>query len=238
MMGPLISSSQLQKSIDILADRRATGLTVEAGGDRLTGTSALDGFDFGQGYFFPPTVVSGEGVVGSRLWREEVFGPVICVAKFGKEEDAVVLANDCDFGLGGELLPLCTPDVLLRARPAHDPSLPSRDLDFERSAWGQSGGCSRLGRDLDQQVSVSMTRPRLEADHEAFSSAARSHHRNDASSPWGGFKDSGIGRENGVAAFHAYTQTKSVIMNTASEESTRATDDWFSETKLEDVRYG
>ena len=49
------------------------------------------------------------------------------------------------------------------------------------------------------------------------------HHKNDPSSPWGGLKKaSGLGRENGVDAFHEYTQAKSVVVNT-----NRYADDWF-----------
>lgn len=55
------------------------------------------------------------------------------------------------------------------------------------------------------------------------------HHRNDPSSPWGGFKDSGIGRENGICALHEYTQTRSVIVRTDSTPF-----DWFEQ---KDARY-
>jgi len=48
------------------------------------------------------------------------------------------------------------------------------------------------------------------------------HHRNDPSSPWGGTKDSGIGRENGIEAFHEYTQSRSVVVRTSDEKF-----DWF-----------
>jgi len=44
-----------------------------------------------------------------------------------------------------------------------------------------------------------------------------SHHRNDPSCPWGGFKESGIGRENGVEAYHEYTETQSVVVRLAEE---------------------
>ena len=50
------------------------------------------------------------------------------------------------------------------------------------------------------------------------------HHRNDPSSPWGGFKDSGVGRENGISAFHEYTQTRSVIVRTDPSPF-----DWFEQ---------
>ncbi len=52
------------------------------------------------------------------------------------------------------------------------------------------------------------------------------HHKNDPSSPWGGFKESGIGRENGIEAYMQYTHTRSVVTNYS-----RKYDDWFSDTK-------
>ncbi|KAK6357748.1 hypothetical protein TWF718_002056 [Orbilia javanica] len=63
------------------------------------------------------------------------------------------------------------------------------------------------------------------------------HHRNDPSSPWGGTKGpSGVGSENGIDAYYAYSKTKSTIVNYASTEEMRA-DDWFREGNG-DVRYG
>ncbi|KAG8904024.1 hypothetical protein FRB99_002366 [Tulasnella sp. 403] len=53
------------------------------------------------------------------------------------------------------------------------------------------------------------------------------HHRNDPSSPWGGMKESGIGRENGVEAL------ESLIINTATVEETRENDNWFAEDGAE-----
>lgn len=77
---------------------------------------------------------------------------------------------------------------------------------------------------------------RVAAQIEAGLVWVNTHHRNDPSSPWGGMKESGVGRENGVEAFHAYTQSKSTIVNIASAEESR-TDDWFGEEASE-VRYG
>jgi len=56
------------------------------------------------------------------------------------------------------------------------------------------------------------------------------HHRIDPSSPWGGFKASGIGSENGLDAYRGYTQQQSLIINTADEKF-----DWFATS--DDVRY-
>ena len=52
------------------------------------------------------------------------------------------------------------------------------------------------------------------------------HHKNGPASPWGGLtKESGIGRENGIEAYHEYTQTKSIVLNSAN----RFTSDWFQD---------
>lgn len=64
------------------------------------------------------------------------------------------------------------------------------------------------------------------------------HHRNDPSSPWGGSKSSsGLGVENGVEAYQAYTTAKSTIINYASTHDALVTDDWFRKSAGE-VRYG
>ncbi|KAJ3902579.1 aldehyde dehydrogenase domain-containing protein [Lentinula edodes] len=78
---------------------------------------------------------------------------------------------------------------------------------------------------------------RVAANIEAGLCWVNTHHRNDPSSPWGGMKESGIGRENGLEAFEAYTQSKSTIVNLASSEETRIADDWFAEGN-EVRRYG
>ncbi|MBH8591412.1 aldehyde dehydrogenase [Paenactinomyces guangxiensis] len=51
------------------------------------------------------------------------------------------------------------------------------------------------------------------------------HHRLDPSSPWGGVKDSGIGRENGVECFRDYTEVKSIIVN-----YDRQSFDWYEDS--------
>jgi acyl-CoA reductase-like NAD-dependent aldehyde dehydrogenase len=56
----------------------------------------------GKGYFYEPSIISG---VTSEmpLFREETFGPVAAVIRARDAEDAVALANDSQFGLGGNL---------------------------------------------------------------------------------------------------------------------------------------
>lgn len=57
------------------------------------------------------------------------------------------------------------------------------------------------------------------------------HHLNDPSSPWGGFKESGLGKENGVEAFEGYTKLKSTIINYGKEPT------WFDD-EVQNARYG
>ena len=46
----------------------------------------------GAGYFAPPTLVTGD-LEGAGIWREEVFGPVLCAMPFESDDDAIALAN-------------------------------------------------------------------------------------------------------------------------------------------------
>ncbi|KIW34468.1 uncharacterized protein PV07_01246 [Cladophialophora immunda] len=57
------------------------------------------------------------------------------------------------------------------------------------------------------------------------------HHLNDPSSPWGGFKESGLGKENGVEAYESYTKVKSTVINYGIPPA------WFDE-EVENARYG
>ncbi|KZT72573.1 aldehyde dehydrogenase [Daedalea quercina L-15889] len=79
---------------------------------------------------------------------------------------------------------------------------------------------------------------RVAAEIEAGLVWVNTHHRNDPSSPWGGMKQSGIGRENGLEALDAYSQSKSTVINIASPQETRTEIDWFAEDDTEEKRYG
>ncbi|KAJ9145395.1 Aldehyde dehydrogenase [Pleurostoma richardsiae] len=194
-MGPVINVYQLDKLSLIVAGAVSTGKAkVLVGGERMTGTSLLDGTEFSKGYFFPPTVVistEGQSVTKTELWENEAFGPIIVVVGYDTDEQAVALANDSRFGLGA-------------------------------AVWT---------RDISQAMQLS---DKIEAGIVWINT----HHRNDPSSPWGGIKpDSGVGSENGIEAYHAYTQIKSTIINYASIEEMLETEDWFAES-AGGVRYG
>ena len=86
--GPLIDEKAVEKVEEFVADATAKGATVKAGGKR----HALGGS------FFEPTVIAG-AKPDMMFMREEIFGPVAPVFRFEKEEEAVALANDTEFGL-------------------------------------------------------------------------------------------------------------------------------------------
>lgn len=73
-----------------MADARDKGAEVLLGGKRPAGL---------QGAYYEPTVLTNV-TTDMRVWREEVFGPVLPIFTFNSEEEAVQLANDIDYGLG------------------------------------------------------------------------------------------------------------------------------------------
>ena len=90
-MGPLASAARLADVQRHVANAR------EDGAEALVGGSAM-----GDGTYFAPTVFAGVAP-GSRLAREEVFGPVLAVVTVADEDEAVRVANDSDYGLAAGL---------------------------------------------------------------------------------------------------------------------------------------
>jgi succinate-semialdehyde dehydrogenase/glutarate-semialdehyde dehydrogenase len=87
-VGPLIDEAGRGKVEALVADAVDRGAKPACGGARGDG----------RGYFFQPTVLSGVEP-GSRILREEVFGPVAPVATFESDDEAIAAANDTEFGL-------------------------------------------------------------------------------------------------------------------------------------------
>ncbi|MCW2783065.1 MAG: Betaine-aldehyde dehydrogenase [Marmoricola sp.] len=119
----------------------------------------------GPGFWVAPAVVLAESTQ-QRIWREEVFGPVVAVMPFDDEEEAIALANDSDFGLSGSIF--------------------TRDV----------GRALRVSRGV-----------------EAGALSVNSHSSVRYWTPFGGFKQSGIGRELGPDAPHSFTDVKNVFIS-------------------------
>lgn len=92
-IGPLVSRDQLDRVRGHIDGALAEGATLIAGG-----SGPVEGHDVG--YYIRPTVLSAV-TVDMAIHREEVFGPVLCIVPYDTEEDAVRIANDSDYGLGG-----------------------------------------------------------------------------------------------------------------------------------------
>lgn len=94
--GPLVSEQQRAKVEAYVASALAEGAVLRCGGKR----PAPDGTRPESGWFYEPTVLDACHR-GMRVVREEVFGPVLTVETFRTEEEAVLLANDTEYGLAG-----------------------------------------------------------------------------------------------------------------------------------------
>jgi succinate-semialdehyde dehydrogenase/glutarate-semialdehyde dehydrogenase len=87
-MGPLIDQEAANDVIGFIDDAVEKGAKVVAGG----GLSPLGGS------FVEPTILT-DVTTDMRVFREEIFGPVAPIFKFGTEEEAIAMANDTEFGL-------------------------------------------------------------------------------------------------------------------------------------------
>lgn len=93
-VGPLATRAQRDRVEGYIAKGRAEGSRVTVGGGRPA--------DLEKGWYVEPTVFAD--VDNSQvIAQEEIFGPVLVVTPYEGDEDAVRLANDSDFGLGGSV---------------------------------------------------------------------------------------------------------------------------------------
>jgi acyl-CoA reductase-like NAD-dependent aldehyde dehydrogenase len=92
-VGPLIHERQLRNMEGQVEEARANGARVLVGGKRLPQLGAN---------FYAPTVLA-DVTSGMRIMREETFGPVLPVMPFDRDDDAVRLANESEYGLAASV---------------------------------------------------------------------------------------------------------------------------------------
>ncbi len=94
-IGPMVSRGQFDTVGDLVDDAVAAGAELRCGGP-----TEVPGLP--DGSFYAPTVLI-DATHDMRIMREEIFGPVLPIIVVDSEDEAVALANDCDFGLGASV---------------------------------------------------------------------------------------------------------------------------------------
>lgn len=155
LMGPLVSAQQRSRVEDLINNAVGEGATLAHGGGRPAGLST--------GFYLEPTLFTGVGN-HMRIARQEIFGPVGVVIPFRDDDEAVRIANDSEYGLGGGVWSRDTVRALAIARRLRTGGV-----------WINGAG---LG--LSQHV------------------------------PFGGYKQSGLGREGGLWGLEEYLQQKAI----------------------------
>ena len=90
-IGPLVSIPQLEKLENQVQDAVDKGAKIICGGERLK---------LNNGNYYLPTILTNI-TKDMKVYKEEVFGPVIPIIKFKTLEEAINIANDTEYGLGG-----------------------------------------------------------------------------------------------------------------------------------------
>ncbi|WP_224387810.1 aldehyde dehydrogenase family protein [Pseudonocardia sp. ICBG1293] len=159
MMGAQASNDQFEKILSYIDIGRQEGAKVLAGGEK-----AELGGDLAGGYYIKPTVFEGNNQM--RIFQEEIFGPVVSVARFSDYDDAMKIANDTLYGLGA-------------------------------GVWSRDANTAyRAGRQI-----------------EAGRVWVNNYHAYPAHAAFGGYKQSGIGRENHKMMLDHYQQTKNILQS-------------------------
>lgn len=91
-LGPMASAAQRDRVLDYISIGTNSGARLTTGGGVPTHLE--------RGWFVEPTIFANVSS-SMRIAQEEIFGPVLCVIPYRDEDDAVRIANDSEFGLGG-----------------------------------------------------------------------------------------------------------------------------------------
>ncbi|XP_016491800.2 betaine aldehyde dehydrogenase, chloroplastic-like isoform X2 [Nicotiana tabacum] len=94
-LGPIVSSGQYEKVLKFISKAKDEGATILCGGERPQHMK--------KGYYVQPTIITDVNT-SMEIWKEEVFGPVLCVKTFKTEEEAIELANDTKYGLASAIM--------------------------------------------------------------------------------------------------------------------------------------
>jgi aldehyde dehydrogenase len=140
--------------------------------------------DLEGGFYVKPTVFKGHNKM--RIFQEEIFGPVVSVTTFKDEEEALAIANDTLYGLGAGVW----------SRDMNTAFRMGRGIQAGR-VWTRDGARAyRMGRGI-----------------KAGRVWTNCYHQYPAHAAFGGYKQSGIGRENHKMMLDHYQQTKNLLVS-------------------------
>ncbi|MBR7191506.1 aldehyde dehydrogenase [Gordonia sp. SCSIO 19800] len=138
-VGPLASGRHRDRVLSLIERGRTEGGTVTTGGGTPSGVD--------RGFFVEPTVFGGVDN-SATIAREEVFGPVLTVLRYDDVDDAIALANDSSYGLGGTVW---TSDPDRGVDVARRVETGSFGVNYFNLDWGSPFGgvkASGIGREL------------------------------------------------------------------------------------------
>ena len=183
-LGPLVNQVQLTTVDGYVKLGQEEGATLLTGGKRVE-VAGING-----GFYYAPTIFTG--VKNSmRIAQEEIFGPVVSVIKFDDDDEAVAIANDSIYGLGGGVF---------------------------------SSNTARAEKIADRMRTGTVW--------------INNYHALGDFCPFGGYKQSGVGRELGKAGLSEYTEIKRYHVNSfAASESNLTMAILSDETKVAFVQY-
>jgi len=93
MLGPIADKVQFDRVMSFIeSGKKESGAELVTGGEKLGD----------KGLFIQPTIFAN-AKEDSKIYREEIFGPVLNIKTFETEEEAIKLANDTSYGLAGKL---------------------------------------------------------------------------------------------------------------------------------------
>ncbi|BCG01660.1 betaine-aldehyde dehydrogenase (plasmid) [Paraburkholderia sp. PGU19] len=141
-MGPLVNRAQFDRVRGHIEQGIADGARlVTGGGARPAGVPE-------QGFFIAPTIFADVPPT-SALWRNEIFGPVLCVRVFDTEQEAVELANDSEYGLVATVVTAdeTRGERVARALEAGVVWVNTPQLIYPQTSWGGYKRSS-IGREL------------------------------------------------------------------------------------------
>ena len=161
-MGAQASQEQMDKITGYLEMAPQEGAETLIGGKVNTDVTSMGGLS--GGFYIEPTVFKGDNSM--KIFREEIFGPVLSVATFKDFDQAISVANDTIYGLGA-------------------------------GVWSRDGNTAyRAGRAI-----------------QAGRVWVNQYHTYPAHAAFGGYKQSGIGRENHLMMLDHYQQTKNLLVS-------------------------